>query len=533
VTRRLGGAAAVLAFFTACLVIVTWPQARVFATRAVAHQDVYFNLWRLKWIAHAARQPLHLFDTNIFYPERRTLALSDAMLVEGAVAAPMLWAGVRDILVHNLLLFGAMVASGGAMFLLVGRLTGSRGAGLLAGLVFAFAPYRMEHLMHMELQWAMWSPLALLALHDAIDSGRARWGIATGLLVALQTLSCIYYGVYLGTLLVVCGALLLAADRGAAFRRSIAPLAAGAVVAAVLCGAYAVPYLRVRATTGERSIEEVVAFGARPSSYLAATPDNRLYGGERPSRAERRLFPGLVPILLALIGLLLRPPARWQIVSLVGLGAAFEMSLGLGGYSYSFLYDHLAVFRGLRASARLGLFVLLFLGILAGYGYASVVARAKPAVRVTVFALLAAAILTEYSVSPGLVDYAGPSSRVDRFLSDLPRGVVVEFPFPDPGRLPGDDPYYAYQSTAHFYPLVNGYSGVYPKTYLARGARLQHFPDATSIEQIRRDDVTYVVVHEFGEREIAMGEAAVQSGRFTELGSFTEDGHRVTLFKFH
>ena len=51
------------------------------------HQDVYFNMWRLRWFAHAlATAPSHVFDGNIFYPEPRTLTYSDAMLVEGVVA---------------------------------------------------------------------------------------------------------------------------------------------------------------------------------------------------------------------------------------------------------------------------------------------------------------------------------------------------------------------------------------------------------------------------------------------------------------
>src|SRR6185436_13964600 len=125
----------------------------------------------------------------------------DAMPLEGIVAAPMVWAGMRPVLVHNLLLLGAIGGSGLAMFALARYLTGSRMAGVLAGIVFAFAPYRFEHIMHMELQWAMWTPLAFLALHRTLDTGRWRYGIATGACVALQMLSSIYYGIFLATLI--------------------------------------------------------------------------------------------------------------------------------------------------------------------------------------------------------------------------------------------------------------------------------------------------------------------------------------------
>ena len=89
---------------------------------------------------------------------------------------------------------------------------------------------------------------------------------------------------------------------------------------------------------------------------------------------ERRLFPGAVVTLLALVGLFLRPPPAVALVYLVGLALAFDMSLGLSGYSYRVLYEHVPLYQGLRALARLGIFVVFFLAALAGYGYAALAA---------------------------------------------------------------------------------------------------------------------------------------------------------------
>src|SRR5262249_48334958 len=173
-----------IGLFVLLTVAMTWPQARSISTEATPHQDVYFNMWRLEWFAHAlATDPAHLFDANIFHPEPRTLALSDAMVVEGTIAAPFVWARMRPVLLHNLLLLGAIATSGAAMFALARYLTGCGGAGIVAGIAFAFAPYRFEHIMHMEMQWTMWMPLAFLALHRTFDTGRMKYGLATGLCV--------------------------------------------------------------------------------------------------------------------------------------------------------------------------------------------------------------------------------------------------------------------------------------------------------------------------------------------------------------
>src|SRR5579859_212788 len=102
-----------LALFALLTIVMTWPQARVIGTAATPHQDVYFNMWRLEWFAHAvAKQPRSLFDANIFHPEPDTLALSDAMIVEDAVAAPLIWMRLPPVLVHNLLLLAAIAFSG-------------------------------------------------------------------------------------------------------------------------------------------------------------------------------------------------------------------------------------------------------------------------------------------------------------------------------------------------------------------------------------------------------------------------------------
>ena len=281
-------------FFIVATAVLTWPQVTVLRTHAVDHQDVYFNLWRLHWIAHAlATSPTDIFGGNVFYPEPRALTFSDAMLVEGVIATPLIWIGLPPMLVHNLLLLGAIVASGVGMFVLARELTGSRGAGIAAGLIFSFAPYRFDHYMHMELQWIMWTPWAFWALHRTFVTGAVRYGLMTGLFVALQMLSSIYYGLLLGTLLGLSAICLLLAAHGKRLRAFKALLAGGAV-AAIVCAAYAVPYLASKEQMGGRSDDEIIKFSARPSSYLVATPDNVVWGRAFASRGrpERRLFPG-------------------------------------------------------------------------------------------------------------------------------------------------------------------------------------------------------------------------------------------------
>jgi hypothetical protein len=241
-----------------------------------------------------------------------------------------------------------------------------------------------------------------------------------------------------------------------------------------------------------------VMFSARPSSYLIATPTNWLYGGVLQSRGvgERRLFPGLVIVVLAVVGLLLKPPSVRAIVYFLALLAAFEISLGFRGHIYGVLFHFVALYRGLRAPARLGIFVVMFLGILGAYGYTALAGSLGASARRVLAGVLAAALLIEYHVTLPLEPYANHPPPLYRYLAELPPGVVAEFPVPRLDALPGVEAEYAYMSIFHWRPLVNGYSGMYPPTYMARMPRLVGFPDATSFAQLRRDNVRYVIVHE-------------------------------------
>jgi hypothetical protein len=513
-----------------------WPLVRHIGDSAVPHQDVYFNMWRLQWIAHAlATSPTNLFNGNIFYPEPRTLLFSDAMLAEGSIAAPLIWLGVTPVLVHNIMMLGAIVASAVAMFALVHYLTRSRGAGLLAGAIFAFAPYRFEHIMHMELQWTMWIPLAFLALHRTLRTWRVRDGVLCGVALVLQMFSSVYYGIFLATLVALGSVLLQLGLPRTTIRRSVVPLAAGALLALALVGLYARPYLAARDRVGERPAEEVRTFAARPADYLITVPTNWLYGHlQTRGEMERRLFPGAVALLLGAVAVLLRRPSRVIIVYvLIGM-AAFEASLGLRGYSYPFLYEHFTPFRGLRAPARLGIFVVFALAVVAGYGYTFLAAALRARHRLALLIGLLAVVLTEYFTTVTLVSYPNEAPPVYRLLKTQPPGVVAEFPVPiTVGGLPGYDPKYSYLSIFHWKPLINGYSGFYPASYIRRLQDLRRFPEPFSLRVLRRADVRYVVVHEVGygedvyEQTVATLDAAegVRS-----LGPFSDGEGRATVY---
>ncbi len=51
-------------------------------------------------------------------------------------------------------------------------------------------------------------------------------------------------------------------------------------------------------------------------------------------------------------------------------------------------------------------------------------------------------------------------------------------------------------ATTHWMPLVNGYSGFHPPSYVQRIFRMQQFPSEATVASLRRDNVRYIIVHE-------------------------------------
>ena len=73
----------------------------------------------------------------------------------------------------------------------------------------------------------------------------------------------------------------------------------------------------------------------------------------------------------------------------------------------------------------------------------------------------------EYLSRPAVHDVDTYVSTWYRMLGTMPDAVVFEWPVTVPWRLGNMvDVNYMYRSTAHWRPMLNGYSGFYPQSYI-------------------------------------------------------------------
>ena len=118
----------------------TWPLVTAPASLSRTDSaDGLLNQWILGWVSHAmATQPLSLFHANIFFPEPRTLAFSEHLVVQSLFSAPLFWAGGSPVLAYNVTLWIGLALTGWTTTLVLHRWTGDWYAALVAGSLAAF-----------------------------------------------------------------------------------------------------------------------------------------------------------------------------------------------------------------------------------------------------------------------------------------------------------------------------------------------------------------------------------------------------------
>jgi hypothetical protein len=485
--------------------------------------DTYLNQWILAWVAHILpRDPLRLFDANIFHPEPDTLAYSEHLVVQGLMGAPLAWLGASPVLVHNIVLMAGLALTGWATAFVVWRWTGDALAGVLAGSVAAFNTHTMSRMAHLQAMHVEFLPLALLALDRVLERPRVRHALSLAGWSALQML-CSGYLLVFTLVTLAAGAAVRAREwlTGPQVRRTLATLALAGVAATSLVLPFLVPYARVHAQQGlTRSLEEAARFSISAQCYLATVADlhytwwsHRFYTGADP------MFPGVIPVALALVavarGVAWRDRrARMLLAAGVVSGA---LSFGPAFPPYVWLYHVLPVVQGIRGPARFGAIVILAVGVLAGFGLACLRRDASVSPRRARRAVLGAAMAValvnvEVFTRHEFTRFEGIPS-VYGVLVTQPRGVVLEVPLWPPESVHLNGPA-VFASTTHWRPLVNGYSGFTPGSYNGHVDALQALPDERALAELRRLGVTHVLLHEDRVPEMA---GALESHRAFQL----------------
>jgi hypothetical protein len=493
---------AALLLFAALAVAHTWPLATAPGTLSRNDNgDTLLISWSLAWVAHQLpRDPLHLFDANIFYPAKHTLAFSEHLFTLAMMGAPLRWLGASPVLVYNLLLLAGFTLTGWVTCLVVHRWTDDWTAGVLAGSVMAFNAHTLTRLPHLHASHAEFLLLTLLALDRVLRDPRAGNALLLAVFFVLQALTSNYHMVFTLAAVVTAVAVRPADWMGQRFRPVAGALLIAGAVATVCIFPFLLPYYRARIDYGlTRDLSEVSMYAASLNNYLSTA--GRLHYSTWSAwfyqNAGTALFPGFLPLGLAVVATIADPVARdsraRMCLAFGVVGALLSLGTSLPGYSV--LYRIVPLLQGIRGTDRLGYLVIVAVAILAGFGAAFLRARWRGRRWLLAASVVAIGVvnLEAWRAPIQYTSFEGISPIYDRLATEA-GAVVVELPL-YPRRTYFANAPYMLNSTRHWKKLVNGYSAFIPPTYDAFVDVLAGFPGQQAVGALRDAGVTHVVVH--------------------------------------
>lgn len=500
----------------------TWPLAREATTslplgRTPTPTVPLFNLWTLWWNADRA---LHGFggywDAPIFHPVRMTFAFSEPQPAT-LIVAPVIWLTGSRALAYNVYVWLSLVLNGVFAERLLRAQGVSRLPAFLGGAAMLLLPivhWQRDVLQLIPVWGLLWTWAAFLGL-----SCERSWrrGCQLGVAFSVSCLMCVHHGLFLALLLAgtfwILGRRLLC-------RQVWLALFAAAAVALLLLGPVVLPMRRALGEHGfQRSPELITRLSAVPRDYAALSGAPLIDPGLGSSQARLQLAPGWIKLGLAVVALgfgLWRRRWRWWTLFLLATGLlAFVLSLGLrlnvyGWRPWSTLSHIVPGLAQARNVFRFAFFVQMsvVLGAAQGLYFCLLLCRkwltSQPWRAIGWAAILAVGCVAVIETRPAAMTLARvPDAESNRawidFIRDQtpPGRAVASIPFA-PGNKTSDfetTTEAMYFGTFHEVPLVNGYSGFFPREYFdMRGIVKESFPEEFVLRRLADAGVEFVIL---------------------------------------
>lgn len=462
-----------------------------------------------------ASDPAHVFDAGFLHPQPQALTLTDHRLLPSVAVAPVLWLTGNPVLAYNVaLLFAFLLSAFGGRSLALSLGLDRMPAGFV-GALFAFHTYAINEAPRLNIVSHGFVAFALGALVEWIRTGENSARFRFAMFLLLQGYCANYhllYGVLLSSLVIVVW--------GAARPRLVGPRLPGLVlpgaIAVVLFLPVLVPYLK---TMSSLELVRSRPRGIDLLHYFSTSPSNWIWGAiGPPARLQQQgpHFVGFLALGLALAGVFVscrrKSPADrhrgFVLITAALVAILVVLSLGdrlvvagrdLGPGPYGLLYDYAPGFKLVRIPERLGLFVMLGIGLLGAVALERIAARGLGQVA---FALATLAILEHLSPLTVVTDMPRPSelAPVYKWLAAQPPEPVAEVPVRGEALI-RQETIEMFFATYHRQREPLGYTA-YP-TLLSKVVRraLLEFPSDACLAVLEKIGIHRTIVHEG--REIA------------------------------
>ena len=512
---------AVATFFAVFSIFLTydeirWPSSIPLKSTGVATVPL-FNAWTIGWNAdRAAHGFKDYWDAPIFFPAEQSFAFSEPQPAT-ILVAPVCWITGSAIAGYKAWLFLSLALNGFFTALLLRRFGHGLFIQLVGGTAMMLLPIVHQRIDVLQLVpvWGIiwfWSGLFELDKHPGL-----RTSIEAGVAFAMCFALSVHHSLFLSLVLPFAAVVFIRRLLDRRFLKSalLFIAVASALVLPVVCPIHAA----VDANGFSRKDLTVKQQSAKLEHYLA-TPSNSLIHFDNSEVSRSRKFNvGWFRMSLAVFGaifaLIHGERRRWTLFLVLTAASAMTFSLGLnlelfGWQPWQSLSENLPGFGQVRNVFRFVWLVQISIALLAVEGLAAVLAICqrrikasllKPALTMLVVipgAILAAEVWPETAQRGGVPDVARHKGWThfirDNRAADRP---IVCLPFAS-GNSIGDfdvTTRWMLYGLEHKAPMLNGYSGFFPKSYFElRNFVNSEFPSTDVLDKFTELNVQYVVV---------------------------------------
>jgi len=481
----------------------------------------------LEWGRHALLSAhSSIFDWTAGFPLSNSLAVTENFVGWQIFYLPLRSLGLGIPAAYNTLVLISLVISGVSAAILARRFGVSQTGGAIAGLVFAYGPFHLSHMLHLQTLGVCWIPFAILFVDRYLDTRSPRDAIGLAASSVISVFCSIYLAVFLAIVLPLYAILCWIFGRYHFNSRALGGLLATGIFAAAVLTPILSHYVRFSSDFGYAHDARTLANFSMELAAPLRVPDWMSVWAWTPlvrrtiwttALSYTPAFPGLVALVLAIYGVVVlrrnkeNRVTMWILLSLALV--CFLLALGpilrpvnlnaLGHSAWLPMPGKIwLVVPGIRWPMRIFFFAWLAGAILCGLGLTALERRVGSRSRIVATVLIALVVIEFWParwLAGRSVVAPDPMSLSDAYpylASEADRGGVVELPTAD--RSGWRTPFstrYIYASAAHLRRVVALHGSVTPPVTDSLLRAANSLPDSSSMRILSDHGVSRVVVH--------------------------------------
>jgi hypothetical protein len=476
-----------------------------------------FNAWTIGWNANRATHGfIGYWKTPIFFPAEDSFAFSEPQPAT-LIVAPVCWITGSAVAAYKAWMFLSLALNGFFTALLLRRFDHSLFVQLAGGTAMTLLPIVHQKIDVLQLVpvWGIlwfWSSLFQL---DRTPGPRT--SIETGVAFATCFALCVHHALFLSMVLPFSAVVF--ALRFSEHRFLTAVFGAIAIAATLVVPIVAPIHFAANAHEFSRKESTVKKQSAKLEQYLATPPNSLIHFDRFEISSNRKFNVGWFRIMLAglgiFIGLIFKKRGQWICFLAITTATAMTFSLGpnlelFGWIPWLWLAEHLPGVGQVRNVFRFAWLVQMGIVLLACEGLAGILAFCQERVTtrfrkaaVAIFVVLPGAIFAteiwpetpqrgevpDVARHEGWTKFIRENRTANRPIVCLPLASgnsVGDFEMTTKWMLLGLE---------HEAPMLNGYSGFFPKPYFElRDFVNAEFPSESVLEKFIEHNIEFVVV---------------------------------------